>query len=765
MKRNILLVIFLLSFTFLKAQNNAEFVSQVVTSELVPGQSFTCNVTFRNTGTTTWLAENLYRLGTQAPRDNRIWLEEGNRVNLPHAVLPGEEVTFSANLTAPETEGVFVLQWRMVRDGVQWFGEKSDILSLRNISDSVAYYTYNLPASGNRYDEAMVAACLQGIMNRDSTNVYVLDPKDTHPQYWLDKMTLDNRWLSGKHKIELRCIEELFVLAKDKINGAVIWDTDVPASMNVATTIAGVEDLVVFSPEYAAVNLSQWGLSVEKDLRGMFTGVNTSSKKNDAYRWAIDEYLSKGLCSDHFLSLYEDPFLTRSKGDIGYVVTRDWAIKNRSFVYDLSPWGDEAPLDDPDQIVGTDLQTYILMLEEVFEQSAGEKMTEVTGFFSFKKYSNVAGHPSNHDPVPTEWETVYLISQYNCYQNTVASSCYNQSFHSHFEIADLKQNRPSNYLTYQNGNTYVCILMADYDSSTPLYDFLVNYWNDPKRGSIPLLWGINPNLIETYPDLVSYYYETQTPNDYFAADASAAGYMNPNRIQEEYLPLFVEHNKFFYEKLDMTISPMVLDWDKPTDAVKDAFVEFSPDGYATIVMDLHNTGGVSPRPHVWKGMPITNLINVVGQISNADEAANAMSSVIPSASQNIFPFYIFRIVWSSPSQVINAINSLKNKRNDLNIKVVDPYNFFSLFKNYTGVEDPKEEQFVSIDYNSTRNMLSVSPEYSVDRVEIWSVEGRVLETFDTNFGNIDVNRLKKGSLYVIRVFHDNGITTEKIVIN
>ena len=59
----------------------------------------------------------------------------------------------------------------------------------------------------------------------------------------------------------------------------------------------------------------------------------------------------------------------------------------------------------------------------------------------------------------------------------------------------------------------------------------------------------------------------------------------------------------------MTIAPMVLDWDQPSPDVKDAFRQFSPDGFATIVMDLHGTGGKLPEPQVWKGMPVLELIN------------------------------------------------------------------------------------------------------------------------------------------------------------
>jgi hypothetical protein len=132
-----------------------------------------------------------------------------------------------------------------------------------------------------------------------------------------------------------------------------------------------VEDGVVLSPAYADRYLKQWQLPVLADLRGRFTGAETGSKKNDAYRWAIREYLAKGRCSSHLLCLFEDAFSTRARGDIGYVLTRDWAVKNRAFVFDLSPWGDEKPQDDPDQRLGLDLETYKLILAETLRHAAG----------------------------------------------------------------------------------------------------------------------------------------------------------------------------------------------------------------------------------------------------------------------------------------------------------------------------------------------------------------------------------------------------------
>ncbi|GMW00502.1 MAG: hypothetical protein AMXMBFR84_16390 [Candidatus Hydrogenedentota bacterium] len=529
------------------------------------------------------------------------------------------------------------------------------------------------------YDEAMAVAGLQGIMNANSPDLYVVSKGNGRSLEWLNRLQEEGNWLSGRERAPVPDLDSLRALAGERIAGAVIWDPAVPATINIATTIAGVRNGVVLSPELADQVLAKWNLPVLEDLRGRFDGSETGSAKNDAYRWAIREFLDTGKCESHFLCLFEDAAQARAGGGIGYVVTRDWAVKNKAFVFDLSPWGDEPPKDDPNQKLGTDLETYRMILEATMKNAAGRHMTELTGFFPFWKYSNVPGYSSSHEPVPTEWESVYVMSPYNCYQNTISSDCYNQSFHSQAPFTPLKQSRPDLKTTIEK-KAYVCILMADYDSATPLYDFLPKHWADPKRGTIPLAWGINPNLIETYPDVIAHFYKTATPNDHFTADASAAGYFNPNRIRPGQLPLFTKHNRHFFEATDMTIAPMVLDWDQPSDAVKDAFAQFSPDGFATIVMDMHGNGGTVPKPQVWKGMPVTELLNNTCNFVNPQQTANAMYGAIKDRGTQLPGFYFFRIVWTPPSAIIESLDAFRKDHPDIPIEVVDPYNFFALFK-------------------------------------------------------------------------------------
>jgi hypothetical protein len=544
-------------------------------------------------------------------------------------------------------------------------------------------YTYTLSHDGSveSYDESMAVACLQGIINRSGTELYVLSNKDTRPQYWLDVFSAEGQWLHGRgHKV-LADIDSIVELAGNRLQGLVIWDPDLPATINVATTVAGVRDAVVLSPEYAEKYSVSWSLPVIEDLRGRFDGSETGSRKNDAYRWAIREFLSKGLCSTHLLCLFEDAFFSRARGRTSYILTRDWTVMNRSFTFDLSPWGDEAPEDDPDQPIGTDFETYTMILEETLKQSRGEQMTEVAGFFAGAKYTNSRGRQSVHAPVPTEWETVRIISPYNCYQNTIARDCYNQSLHSQAPFKPLKQQRPKSKPILEN-KAYVCFLMADYDSTTPLYTYFPDNWSDPNRGKIPLSWGVDPNLIETFPDIISYFYSTASENDYFVSDASAAGYMNPNMIRKEYLPLFIRHNKYFFELTDMTIAPMVLDFDEPTPEVKDAFTEFAPDGMAVLVHDFHEKIGRSPKPHLWKGMPVTELLDGTHKFKSPDRTAEVIYRYIRRRPANAPGFYYFRRIWTTPTYMIETMESLRTQYPELDVEVVDPYTFFRLFKEH-----------------------------------------------------------------------------------
>lgn len=107
----------------------AQFVAQRVPAAMVAGTTQTVSITMRNISGETWARGAGYKLGSQCPENNTNW--GTSRVELPHDVPTGTEVTFSFEVRAPVTVGHHNFQWRMVRDGVGWLGQKTLNVEMR----------------------------------------------------------------------------------------------------------------------------------------------------------------------------------------------------------------------------------------------------------------------------------------------------------------------------------------------------------------------------------------------------------------------------------------------------------------------------------------------------------------------------------------------------------------------------------------------------------------------------------------------------------
>jgi hypothetical protein len=107
------------------AGNNAQFISQNISQTMTAGQTYSVSVTMKNTGTAAWTETDKYRLGSQNPQDNWVWREGRVYLAAGESVSPGQTKTFTFSVKAPATPGAYNFRWQMVRDGVEWFGEKT----------------------------------------------------------------------------------------------------------------------------------------------------------------------------------------------------------------------------------------------------------------------------------------------------------------------------------------------------------------------------------------------------------------------------------------------------------------------------------------------------------------------------------------------------------------------------------------------------------------------------------------------------------------
>jgi len=593
------------------------------------------------------------------------------------------------------------------------------------------------PPPGTSYGDWLAAygtliflTTLQGNVNRDAPRLYLLHDyqrQDTPgvDTFWLEQYQAKGQpygWLADTELVDLPNLAAVLDTFTTDIDGLVVWDPAVPATLNVATTIAGVENLAVVragSPLEATLS-AHW--PVKKSLVDMFPlqPSPTGSAKADAYLWAVENYLETGLANPQFLAwlldgwpatLYTDQKMTR--GGV-YALERDYVVQQQGFAFDLSPWPVEAPVDDPDQPRGTDLAALQKILATAQEQ-AGGKLIKMWGYIPwYEKYSNVGGI-SVQNPVKGEWAGTWLFSEYGGYLQGGGGDVFglamaNVSVHK-FGPQPAERTAPpppteadliaQGYLTADGrvapNHTFVLFYMGDYDLAHPVAVLLANYagqagtpWLDARRGEIPLAWGFNPALVEDIPGIMAYLYATQTDTDYFVGANSGAGYINPDGLSEIGLLRWLWRSRRFYRPYGYDVQGFLLNGEGAAMSQRrlDGFSLIAPGGIVTPDFETDE-----PWPRLQWGTPLTAVASEA-LAGTPDDAAQAVHTVYRRTvlDEGRPPFLVFRTAFQSPTllwgvrdriQAQDAAGEILADDGSVlhpNYTVVDPYTFFFLLE-------------------------------------------------------------------------------------
>lgn len=330
------------------------------------------------------------------------------------------------------------------------------------------------------HDWQFLLYSLQGIVNREKPRIYYLtNDKD---QQWLDWM-LKRGWITSTETLTKP--EELFARFRGSVKGAVIPDSALPATKNVATMIAGVEDGVVVSPRLA----KKLSLPILADLRGRW---KTSVQ---SYRWALDNLWSR-MNHDVLACLWPDS-----------MELRDYLVQNKIFIFWI-----------PGQLDGA--STYsapdeeMRFVEELLARTPAN--TPVMGYSYAGKDIGIG-----------EGGGVTLFSEFGKFLvGSVGSS--DLSVHSGIRVEKFRQ-PVSPVPVLEADKVYVCFAISDGDNLPVVScNNWPQLWADKTRGEIPLGWTISPAASLLIPGIVDYYYATATSNDTFMAAVSGVGYCYPD---------------------------------------------------------------------------------------------------------------------------------------------------------------------------------------------------------------------------------------------
>ncbi len=337
--------------------------------------------------------------------------------------------------------------------------------------------------------EVLLATTAQGVVNRSRPRIWLLREAEEGSHTWLDTLALPMTPVAG--------VEALITRHRPEIRGAVLADPGVPATTNVATTIAGLEDAVVTEPATA----ERLDLPVVADLRGWF------AHDEAAYRWSVDQLWPR---TTHRMLVgldHENP---------GFL--RDYAVANRALVIWLDP-GDrkhrrllkrlftEMPANSPylgwwPGEVGEDAGTELASRHGVYVVAAdfSLNLTVLGGV------RQVSAAPPGAAPVPA--------------------------------LQDC---------------TYVTFTVTDGDNLQYCQHAMRRLWDMPERGLVPLNWTISPLLHDAAPAILGYYQRTATAHDQLIVGPSGAGYTYPTVWPDRDLAAFTRQTGRYAQSLGQPV--------------------------------------------------------------------------------------------------------------------------------------------------------------------------------------------------------------------
>ena len=546
-------------------------------------------------------------------------------------------------------------------------------------------YTTGLPGVPC-FEHIHTVSALAGIVNRERSRLFTplfvqsdADGGDTSnmDNIWRDFLTSKGEWLQDTVWLNnITTLEELVTTFIDDVSGVVLYDPVLPATSNLASTAAGVENLlpVLYRPGvsgsvYERLVATGPKLQVTLDLTPNGSLISPRTKVK-AYEWARKRWLSLDpntkvpQSSPEFLAYYVDLWAAQHADELHAnpiltkVSNHDFFVSKKAFFFDLSVWADEKPVDDPSQPLGADRAEMIAIFEACYNLTNGSQMIHVGGFtpwyFKYTQDGPGGANVSRHQGVETEWETMDVIGPYNAFDDADAccvGAMANSAFYQHYPLPEkLKQNAKPTVssihkrggLLYDDGSvipkSYAMFYAGDYDGAAWLYRQLKSKWDD--RGAsfasnddncIPIGWAIDGELSLRFPPIFKYLYDTKGPCDFFISGDSGAGYLNPttllpssrtgrrgrSNITKSGARAWIVWNTRWYSKFDVSFTGFLINGDAGplSHQSLEMYRTFSPDGVVVSTdHDPHSSGYESENGGAWALKGDQSLLPVVHHV-------------------------------------------------------------------------------------------------------------------------------------------------------
>jgi len=341
----------------------------------------------------------------------------------------------------------------------------------------------------------LLMVSLQGVLAKTEPRLYFhpsilnsYDPAHEEEVRWLNEM--ETKWdVTSETASDPWAVFDSFV---DEIEGYIVYDPDVPQTVNLATTLAGLENAVIAHPDLIA-DLNARGLTAVMDLRGQFVD-NVA-----LYTWAFDEVWPE---ANQTIVAFLD--------DNSYPL-RDYLVANNIFVFQL----------DPHHYAERPLLETILSTMPANIPILGWPLDELLGVIIFSqhgKFHIATDHVSN------------------------------LSAHSGLPRPELSQTHITEWPEVEN-KIHIAFAYTDGDSIAYMNRWMADWWDDPAFDTLPLGWEISANQVDLGPDVIGYFYDRLTENNVIIGPACGIGYIYPSHYPD--LDAFLALTDEYMQMADM----------------------------------------------------------------------------------------------------------------------------------------------------------------------------------------------------------------------
>ena len=352
---------------------------------------------------------------------------------------------------------------------------------------------------------------LEGIVNRTRPQIACVNRREAEGRFtWLELHKLNYHMIDGYDAI---------LKYRTNVTGLVVTDPEMPHTLNLATTIAGVKNELICDPSLlSTLTNAPYNLPIVDDLRGRF------ADKLQVYGYLYSNYWSQ--CTHRIFA---------GMGPNLHGHLRDYLIATKTATIWLGPGKDQdAAL----------LRSFVSDMKPVDGVYMGWWPGEGDGLQWIAKYG-----------IPV------LASDFFC-NGSVFSGVTGP-----ITIPEIPPPPPL------ENKVYVALILSDGDNIQYMQHAMKKDWENPVRGAFPIGWTASPLAADMDPMMLAHYWSTATTNDCLISGPSGAGYTHMNEWSPANLAAFTKISSSYLQRSGLRVITI---WDRVNNSVAGSFATNCP---------------------------------------------------------------------------------------------------------------------------------------------------------------------------------------------